>query len=79
MCEMAQFLVKARAQTNSWLLPSYPGKVRLPADILRPLPSAEATNEVCLGPVELSVFFPDKSVVDSQNYLPACGSPYMDI
>ncbi|KAF8970162.1 armadillo-type protein [Flammula alnicola] len=46
MCELAQVLIKARAQTHSWLLPSYPGKVRLPADILRPLPSAEATNEV---------------------------------
>ncbi|PPQ70235.1 hypothetical protein CVT25_011295 [Psilocybe cyanescens] len=46
MCEVAQFLVKARAQTNSWLLPSYPGKMRLPSDILRPLPSAEATNEI---------------------------------
>lgn len=45
MCEMAQILIKGRAQAHSWLLSTYPGKVRLPADILRPLPN-EATNEV---------------------------------
>ncbi|KAF9482670.1 hypothetical protein BDN70DRAFT_399452 [Pholiota conissans] len=46
MCEVAQILIKARAQQNSWLLASYPGKVRLPADILRPLPNVEATNQI---------------------------------
>jgi sister-chromatid-cohesion protein PDS5 len=45
MCELAQVLIKNRAQAQSWTLPSYPGKVRLPVDILRPLPNAEATNE----------------------------------
>ncbi|CAA7268353.1 unnamed protein product [Cyclocybe aegerita] len=46
MCEIAQLLIKARATAQSWLLPAYPGKVRLPSDILRPLPSPEATNEI---------------------------------
>ncbi|KAJ3508895.1 hypothetical protein NLJ89_g5509 [Agrocybe chaxingu] len=46
MCEIAQLLIKARATAHSWLLPAYPGKVRLPSDILRPLPSPEATNEI---------------------------------
>ncbi|KAF5318692.1 hypothetical protein D9619_010650 [Psilocybe cf. subviscida] len=46
VCELAQVLIKSRAQQNSWLLPSYPGKVRLPADILRPLPNAQATNQI---------------------------------
>lgn len=45
MCEMAQILIKGRAQAHSWLLSTYPGKVRLPSDILRPLP-IEASNEV---------------------------------
>ena len=45
MCEMAQILIKGRAQAHSWLLSTYPGKVRLPSDILRPLPT-EASNEV---------------------------------
>jgi len=45
MCEIAQFLIKGRAQARSWLLSTYPGKVRLPSDILRPLPT-EASNEV---------------------------------
>ena len=46
MCEIAQILIKAHAQANSWLLSSYPGKVRLPSDILRSMPSIEATNQV---------------------------------
>jgi sister-chromatid-cohesion protein PDS5 len=56
MCEMAQILIKGRAQTHSWLLSTYPGKVRLPSDILRPLPT-EAGNEVwndySVGPIRL--------------------------
>ncbi|KAF9559464.1 hypothetical protein CPC08DRAFT_763333 [Agrocybe pediades] len=47
MCELAQYLVKARAQDKSWPLPSYPpDKVKLPGDILRALPSAEAANKI---------------------------------
>ncbi|OBZ77502.1 Sister chromatid cohesion protein pds5 [Grifola frondosa] len=44
--ELAQHLIKARAKSHSWSLESFPGKVRLPADILRPLPNAEAANEI---------------------------------
>ncbi|CCM05112.1 uncharacterized protein FIBRA_07319 [Fibroporia radiculosa] len=44
--ELAQHLIRARAKVHSWSLESYPGKVRLPADILRPLPNAEAANEI---------------------------------
>lgn len=39
-------MIKARAKVHSWSLESYPGKVRLPNDIFRPLPGAEAANEV---------------------------------
>lgn len=44
--ELAQYLIKAHAKAHSWNLETWPGKVRLPGDILRPLPNAEATNEV---------------------------------
>ncbi|KAF8899783.1 armadillo-type protein [Gymnopilus junonius] len=46
MCELAQYLIKARAQAHSWTLQTYPTKIKLPSDILRPLPSAEAVNEL---------------------------------
>lgn len=44
--ELAQHLIKIFAKAHGWTLESYPGKVRLPPDILRPLPNAEAANEV---------------------------------
>ncbi|KAI0698060.1 armadillo-type protein [Cerioporus squamosus] len=44
--ELAQHLIKAYAKAKSWNLETWPGKVRLPPDILRPLPSAEATNKI---------------------------------
>jgi len=44
--ELAQHLIKNCAKLHSWSLESYPGKVRLPGDILRPLPNAEAANEI---------------------------------
>ncbi|KZT68344.1 hypothetical protein DAEQUDRAFT_812146 [Daedalea quercina L-15889] len=44
--ELAQHLIKARAKQHSWSLESYPGRVRLPGDILRPLPNAEAASEI---------------------------------
>lgn len=46
MSELAQELIKSRAQSNSWSLQSYPGKVKLPSDILRALPSPDAANKV---------------------------------
>ena len=52
MSELAQELIKIRAQTRSWSLQSYPGKVKLPSDILRALPNAEAATKV-------RVFFSD--------------------
>ncbi|RPD70263.1 hypothetical protein L226DRAFT_526109 [Lentinus tigrinus ALCF2SS1-7] len=39
-------LYAAYAKAKSWNLDTWPGKVRLPPDILRPLPSAEATNKI---------------------------------
>ncbi|PIL27726.1 hypothetical protein GSI_10879 [Ganoderma sinense ZZ0214-1] len=44
--ELAQYLIKAHAKAHSWNLETWPGKVRLPPDILRPLPSSEAVNEI---------------------------------
>jgi len=44
--ELAQHLIKARAKSHLWPLESYPGKLRLPGDIFRPLPTAEAANEI---------------------------------
>ncbi|KAI0634818.1 armadillo-type protein [Trametes polyzona] len=44
--ELAQHLIKIHAKGRSWNLETYPGKVKLPGDILRPLPSAEAANEI---------------------------------
>ncbi|KAH0834786.1 hypothetical protein J3R83DRAFT_10387 [Lanmaoa asiatica] len=46
MAELAQELIKARAQARSWALQSYPGKVKLPSDILRALPNPEAVAKV---------------------------------
>ncbi|KAF8726601.1 hypothetical protein AX14_007667 [Amanita brunnescens Koide BX004] len=46
ICEMAQELIKARAHQNSWSIQSYPGNVKLPSDILRPLPNAETANKI---------------------------------
>ncbi|KAH9849574.1 armadillo-type protein [Lenzites betulinus] len=44
--ELAQHLIRAHAKAHSWNLETYPGKVRLPGDILRSLPSAEAANQI---------------------------------
>ncbi|EIW77089.1 cohesin-associated protein Pds5 [Coniophora puteana RWD-64-598 SS2] len=44
--ELAQELIKVHAQTHSWSLDSYPGKVKLPSDILRALPNAEAATKI---------------------------------
>jgi sister-chromatid-cohesion protein PDS5 len=46
MSELTQELIKARAQARSWSLQSYPGKVKLPSDILRALPNPEAATKV---------------------------------
>ncbi|KAH7882429.1 armadillo-type protein [Phlebopus sp. FC_14] len=44
--ELAQELIKSRAQARSWALQSYPGKVKLPSDILRSLPNPEAAAKI---------------------------------
>ncbi|KAG8216411.1 hypothetical protein J3R82DRAFT_6516 [Butyriboletus roseoflavus] len=44
--ELAQELIKARTQARSWTLQSYPGKVKLPSDILRALPNPESVTKV---------------------------------
>jgi sister-chromatid-cohesion protein PDS5 len=46
MSDLAQELIKGRCQLHSWSLQSYPGKIKLPSDILRALPSAESANKV---------------------------------
>ncbi|KAG6907699.1 hypothetical protein DXG01_007755 [Tephrocybe rancida] len=46
IAELAQELIKIHATSRSWTLTSYPGKVRLPADILRALPNPEAAKEI---------------------------------
>ena len=46
MADLAQELIKAHAQGRSWTLQSYPGKVKLPSDILRALPGPGAVAKV---------------------------------
>ncbi|KII91267.1 hypothetical protein PLICRDRAFT_105332 [Plicaturopsis crispa FD-325 SS-3] len=46
MSELAQELIKTRAHLHSWSIQSYPGKVKLPPDILRALPNPEAANKI---------------------------------
>ncbi|KAJ3576722.1 hypothetical protein NP233_g231 [Leucocoprinus birnbaumii] len=56
LCELSQDLIKARAAVHSWSIQSYPGKVRMPPDILRPLPNAEAANRILK-----TAFLPDET------------------
>ncbi|KAG5641986.1 hypothetical protein DXG03_003815 [Asterophora parasitica] len=46
IAELAQELIKSLATARSWSIQSYPGKVRLPSDILRALPNPEAAKEI---------------------------------
>ncbi|KAF8189855.1 cohesin-associated protein Pds5 [Mycena galopus ATCC 62051] len=46
MCELAQELIKIWAHTHSLNIATYPGKVKLPSDILRPLQDSETSNEI---------------------------------
>jgi sister-chromatid-cohesion protein PDS5 len=45
MSELAQEIIKIRTQLHSWDLQSYPGKIKLPSDILRALPDPETANK----------------------------------
>ncbi|KAI0747029.1 armadillo-type protein [Daedaleopsis nitida] len=44
--ELAQYLIKAHAKAHSWNLETWPGHIRLPQDILRPLPNGEASKKI---------------------------------
>jgi sister-chromatid-cohesion protein PDS5 len=55
--ELAQELVKGRCHLHSWSLQSYPGKVKLPSDILRALPNPETANKIMK-----TVYLPDETV-----------------
>jgi sister-chromatid-cohesion protein PDS5 len=55
--ELAQELIKKRAALHSWSLPSYPGKVKLPSDVLRPFRSAESANQVAK-----TVYLPEETL-----------------
>ncbi|KZT28070.1 hypothetical protein NEOLEDRAFT_1130032 [Neolentinus lepideus HHB14362 ss-1] len=62
--ELAQGLIKARAHAQSWNLDSYPGKLKLPSDILRPLPNAEVANKIVKTsylPVETTTWLVDRA------------------
>lgn len=48
MSELAQELIKLRATAHNWALPTYPGRVKLPGDILRPLQDGDAKQRVRL-------------------------------
>ncbi|KAG6332171.1 hypothetical protein ID866_6918 [Astraeus odoratus] len=57
MSELAQELIKARSQSRSWTLQSYPGKVKLPSDIFRSLPNPEAAAKIMK-----TVYLPQETV-----------------
>ncbi|KAI6002991.1 armadillo-type protein [Pisolithus albus] len=57
MSELAQELIKARAQARSWALQSFPGKVKLPSDIFRSLPNPEAAVKILK-----TVYLPQETV-----------------
>ncbi|KAJ7695426.1 cohesin-associated protein Pds5 [Mycena rosella] len=45
ICELAQELIKLWAHSHSLNLTTYPGKIKLPQDILRPLANADKVNK----------------------------------
>ncbi|PWN42791.1 hypothetical protein IE81DRAFT_289632 [Ceraceosorus guamensis] len=57
LSELAQLYIKLRANRENWTISSYPGRVNLPSDIFRPLPSREVQKEVYER-----VFLPDTMV-----------------
>ncbi|CDU25263.1 related to PDS5-precocious dissociation of sister chromatids [Sporisorium scitamineum] len=46
LSELAQLAIKRRAAQQGWTIESYPGKVTLPGDIFKPLPSREVQREI---------------------------------
>ncbi|KAL5521605.1 PDS5 [Sanghuangporus sanghuang] len=55
--ELAQELIKRHTKVRQWSLPIYPGKVKLPSDIFRPLPSDGARSTILK-----TVYLPDEIV-----------------
>ncbi|TCD68846.1 hypothetical protein EIP91_009560 [Steccherinum ochraceum] len=55
--DLAQQLIKNYAGKRSWSVQSYPGKVKLPGDIVRPLPNADAANQILQ-----TMYLPDSSL-----------------
>ncbi|CAE6417041.1 unnamed protein product [Rhizoctonia solani] len=49
LSELAQHLIRARAKNRGWTLNTYPGKVKIPADIFRALPNHEAASKACIS------------------------------
>lgn len=47
LAELGQRILAVMASKNSWPVQTYPGKIKLPADIFKALPSQEVQNEVC--------------------------------
>jgi len=47
MCEIGQLLIKGKAESQGWLLPSYPGTLKFPKELVKRLGSAAETKEVC--------------------------------
>ncbi|KAN0065934.1 Sister chromatid cohesion protein pds5 [Thecaphora frezii] len=46
LSEMAQLVIKRRAEAQGWTVEAYPGKITMPADIFKPLPSREVQREI---------------------------------
>ncbi|KAH7345730.1 cohesin-associated protein Pds5 [Rhizoctonia solani] len=46
LSELAQHLIRARAKNRGWTLNTYPGKVKIPADLFRALPNHEAASKI---------------------------------
>lgn len=45
LSELAEYVIKMRAQLHSWVLSTHPGNIRMPGDIFKPLPSKEAAQD----------------------------------
>lgn len=50
LSELAQLVIKRRAAQQSWTIESYPGKITLPGDIFKPLPTREVQREASTVP-----------------------------
>ena len=46
LAELAQIIIKNKAELHRWSMQTYPGKVKLPRDIFHNLQNNDATLEV---------------------------------